>query len=98
MPIVSQSDFRANMSKLLDQVEDDCKELIIFRQGKKAMVVMALDEFESWKETEYLLSSPENARRLRKGVADLDAGKGIEVEFDKSGALSPVKQPKADAA
>ncbi len=35
MPIVSQSDFRANMSKLLDQVEDDCKELIVFPPGQK---------------------------------------------------------------
>ena len=79
MPIVSQSDFRANMSKLLDQVEDDCKELIIFRQGKKAMVVMPLDEFESWKETEYLLSSPANSAQLAELMAQADRGEYIEL-------------------
>lgn len=39
MPIVSQSDFRANMSKLLDQVEDDCKELIVLPARKRPSVV-----------------------------------------------------------
>ena len=29
MAIVNQSEFRANMAKLLDQVEDDSKELIM---------------------------------------------------------------------
>jgi hypothetical protein len=29
--------------------------------------------------TEHLLSSPNNAARLRRGIADLDAGKGIEI-------------------
>ena len=32
-------------------------------------------------ETEFLLSSPENARRLRKAIAGLAAGEGVEREL-----------------
>ena len=32
-------------------------------------------------ETEYLLSSPENARRLRRSIADAEAGNVIEREL-----------------
>ena len=37
---------------------------------------MSLEDFTSWQETEYLLRSPVNAERLRKSIAELDAGKG----------------------
>ena len=32
-------------------------------------------------ETEFLLNSPENARRLRKAIAGLAAGEGVEREL-----------------
>ena len=93
MAIVNQSEFRANMAKLLDQVEDDSKELIITRTGgKKHMVVISLDEYESWKETDYLLSNPANAAALRESIEQLDRGEGIEVEFDEDGHLVPVAE------
>lgn len=96
MAIVNQSEFRGNMAKLMDQVEDDSKELIITRTGgKKHMVMITLDEYESWKETEYLLSDPANAEMIRQGIKELDEGKGIEVEFDEDGHLVPVAELNA---
>ena len=82
MAIVSQSEFRANIARLLDQVEDDRKELIITRQGKQPMVVIPLEEYESWKETDYLLSNPVNRAVLLEAMRELDEGKGIEVDVD----------------
>lgn len=38
---------------------------------------MSLEEFASFEETRYLLSSPNNARRLLDAVQELDAGKGL---------------------
>jgi antitoxin YefM len=96
MAIVSQSEFRANMAKLLDQVEDDSKELIVTRTGgRKHMVVITLDEYESWKETEYLMSSPANAAALREAAAQLDRGEGIEVTIDELRGLVPVVKDHA---
>lgn len=82
MPIVSQSEFRANIAKLLDQVEADSQELYIHRQGKEAMVVMPLSTFESWKETEHLISDPANREHIKAGIAELDRGEGIEVSVE----------------
>ncbi|WP_277952070.1 type II toxin-antitoxin system Phd/YefM family antitoxin [Tomitella cavernea] len=39
---------------------------------------MALDEYESLKETAYLLKSPENARRLLAAIGRLESGEGVE--------------------
>jgi antitoxin YefM len=96
MAIVSQSEFRANMAKLLDQVEDDSKELIVTRTGgKKHMVIIPLDQYESWKETEYLMSNPANAAAIREGIEQLDRGEGIEVTIDELRGLVRVDEDKA---
>jgi PHD/YefM family antitoxin component YafN of YafNO toxin-antitoxin module len=36
---------------------------------------MPLDEFRSWKETAYLLSTPANARSLLESIAQVAGGK-----------------------
>ena len=44
--------------------------------GKPAAVLMSLEDFASWQETDYLLRSPANAARLREAISELDAGGG----------------------
>lgn len=85
MGIVSQSEFRANLAKYLDQVEDDRKELIVTRQGKPPIVVMSLEELESWKETLHLMASPANAERLSRAIERLNAGKAVEKTLEEIG-------------
>ena len=38
------------------------------------VVIMPLDEFNSWKETLSLLSSPANAAHLRRSIAEAESG------------------------
>lgn len=38
------------------------------------VVVMPLDEFNSWKETLYFLANPANAAHLRRSIAEVEAG------------------------
>jgi antitoxin YefM len=42
------------------------------------VVIVALADYESLKETAYLLRSPENARRLLASIDRLEHGGGIE--------------------
>lgn len=80
----SISDFRKNIAADIDAVVNDYEPLIVTRTGgKQAVVVMSLEEFEGWKETLHLNSTKENARRLNKGEADFEAGRGIEVAWPK---------------
>ena len=47
---------------------DDREEVIITRAGHEPVVIVALDDYESLKETAYLLKSPENAPRLLASI------------------------------
>lgn len=78
----SITDFRKNIAADIDQAVDDHEPLIIVRpNGKPAAVVMSLEDFSSWQETDYLLSTQANRERLLKSIEDADAGKLIEVDL-----------------
>jgi antitoxin YefM len=76
MKTMSYSESRANYAAALDAVLDDREEIVITRAGKDPVVLVALDDYESLKETAYLLRSPENARRLLGAIDELEAGRG----------------------
>lgn len=78
----SISDFRKNIAGDIDQVVNDLEPLIVTRSaGKDPVVVMALSEYEAWKETVHLNSSRANADRLARGHAEFEAGKGITADW-----------------
>ena len=81
MSHVSFTDLRNNLARHLDRVEADRVELVVTRQNRESVVIVPLSEWEAMKETIHLLSSPENARRLRAAIDELDAGKGAEREL-----------------
>ena len=60
----------------MDKENDDHPTMIITRQKEKPAVLITLEEFNSYVETDYLLSSPKNAARISKAVRDLKAGRG----------------------
>jgi antitoxin YefM len=77
MRVTSATELRKNLAAELDRVGADHDYTIITREGgKPTAVLMSLEDFASWQETDYLLRSPANAERLRKAIAELDAGKG----------------------
>lgn len=48
----------------------------LHRAGHEPVVIVSLDDYESLKESAYLLRSPENARRLLASIDRLEAGRG----------------------
>ncbi|WP_104140047.1 MULTISPECIES: type II toxin-antitoxin system Phd/YefM family antitoxin [unclassified Cryobacterium] len=78
MKTITYSESRANYAATLDSVLDDREEVIITRAGRDPVVLVALDDYESLKETAYLLRSPANARRLLGSIERLEAGQGAE--------------------
>ncbi|MCE2523726.1 MAG: type II toxin-antitoxin system prevent-host-death family antitoxin [Rhodobacteraceae bacterium] len=80
MKATTYSDFRRNLSAMIDGVADDHEPVLITRNGgKAAAVLMSLEDFASFEETRHLLSSRENSKRLLDAVKELDADKGIEM-------------------
>jgi antitoxin YefM len=78
MRTMSYSRSRAHYAEVLDSVVDDREEVVITRAGKEPVVIVSLDDYQSMKETAYLMRSPENARRLRESIERLERGEGVE--------------------
>jgi antitoxin YefM len=76
MDVISSTTLRAKLAEAMDKVNDDHRPVIITRQRGKPAVLISLDDFNSYVETDYLLSSPKNAARLAKAASDLKTGRG----------------------
>ena len=90
MTHVSDTEFRQNLARYLDEAVDDHAPVTVTRQGGRGNVVMLSEqEFAGWQETVHLLSSPRNAARLLESIRELDAGDGTEHEPLPPGTLRP---------
>ncbi|MGC0273999.1 type II toxin-antitoxin system Phd/YefM family antitoxin [Pseudactinotalea sp. Z1739] len=76
MRTMSYSESRRRYAEVLDSVVQDREEIVITRAGHEPVVIMSLDDFESLRETAYLMRSPANARRLLDAMERLEAGEG----------------------
>jgi antitoxin YefM len=55
---------------------NDREEVVITRAGHDPVVIVSLADFESLRETAYLMRSPTNARRLLDAMERLEGGQG----------------------
>lgn len=81
MKTMSYTESRARYAEVLDSVVNDREEIVITRAGHEPAVIVSLDDYESLKETAYLLRSPANARRLLASIDELESGRGAEREL-----------------
>lgn len=75
MQVSNYSEFRKNLKAHLDRVTEDREPLVVHRQSGKTVVVVALEDYNAWEETEYLLSTKANRDELRESISQLKAGK-----------------------
>jgi antitoxin YefM len=73
---MSYTELRARYAEVLDSVVEDREEIVITRAGHEPVVIVSLADFESLRETAYLMRSPTNARRLLDAMERLEAGEG----------------------
>jgi antitoxin YefM len=79
MKTASVSSLRRSLASMLDRVVEDHEPVIVTREGGKAsLVILSLEDFASFEETNYLLKSPANAERLLAAVESLTSGGGTE--------------------
>jgi antitoxin YefM len=84
MKTMSYSESRARYAETLNSVTDDREEVVITRAGHEPVVMVALADYESLKETAYLLRSPANARRLLASIEELEHGGGQAQELHEA--------------
>ena len=81
MDVMSYSSLRNNLASTLDKVNEDHISILITRQNGRPAVIMSLEDFKSYEETAYLMSSPKNAERLSQSIAEIEAGKSTQHEI-----------------
>ena len=78
MDVLTYTDARANLKSVMDRVVGDREEVVIARRKGESVVIVSLDTWNAVQETLHLLSTPANAAALRRSIAELDAGHGVE--------------------
>ena len=79
MRVTSYSELRRNLASAIDRVNADREPVIITRdRGKPSAVLISLEDFASYEETQHLLRSPANAERLLTSIKELEEGLGVE--------------------
>ncbi|MEE9371763.1 MAG: type II toxin-antitoxin system Phd/YefM family antitoxin [Saprospiraceae bacterium] len=84
MKAITVSNFREKLKTHLDSVSQNSEIIIIPRNNKEedAVIIMSITEYNSIKETEYLLSSNENSKRLRKALKEARNGQTRKVDLE----------------
>jgi antitoxin YefM len=81
MNAITYSHARENLARTISEVCLSHDPVIITKKGKDSVIMMSLEDYESMKETTYLLRSPKNARRLLESIQQLEEGRGVEREL-----------------
>lgn len=83
MRTANYSELRNNLKSYLDGVINDSEPLLVHRAGNESVVIISLEEYNSIKETEYIMKSPAMMDIIRKGEKEIKAGKGKVVDIDE---------------
>ncbi|MBI4721115.1 MAG: type II toxin-antitoxin system prevent-host-death family antitoxin [Chitinivibrionia bacterium] len=81
MTMVTMSEAKRNLDGLIAKVLSNAEPTIITTDTGQQIVLLPLEEFNSWQETAYLLSNPANADHLRQSIAEAQSGKSAEREL-----------------
>lgn len=83
MEAINITELRKNTKSTLDRVVDNSMEIIVHRANSEDVVLVPLDEYNSLKETLFLLSSEKNRNRLNQGMEQVDNGQTTKVRIDE---------------
>jgi prevent-host-death family protein len=83
---------RAQLSKLVDSAESTHERFDITRNGRRAAVLLAADDYDAMRETLEILADPQTMAELAEAEADIAAGRTVPLaevaeELRRSGRL-----------
>jgi antitoxin YefM len=74
MEVFNYTDFRNNLKSVLDKTVENHEVIIISRSQNKDVVLLSLDDYNSWRETMHLMRSERNRTRLMEAIERTEKG------------------------
>lgn len=71
---ITLDEAKNDLDRILRKVIEDAEPAVLSTENGDKVVLLGLDEFNSWKETVYLLGNPANAAHLRKSISEAANG------------------------
>jgi len=81
MKSVLYSKLRRNLKQYFDTAVDSHEPVIVTRKDERNVVILSLEDFNSIRETAYLLSTENNAKHLMNSIENVDKGKTTRREL-----------------
>lgn len=83
MKTATYSELRANLKEYLNEVVENYESVVVNRKNGTGIVLISLDEYNSLKETDYIMSSRQTVSDIKRSEQEIREGKGIEVNVDE---------------
>jgi prevent-host-death family protein len=80
METQSLAEVKNRLSEFVERVSSQHDRVTITRNGRPAAVLVSPEDLDSLEETLSILGSAKEVEALRKGLADLDAGRTIGLD------------------
>lgn len=71
---------REELTTLVDRAKRKLDQYVITVNGSPAAILMSIDEYESWKETNEIMADPSLMAAIKEGEKEIKEGKGIPWE------------------
>jgi len=78
MEVLNYTEFRNNLTKSLNKVNDDAEIVVVSRSKGKNVVVIALEEYNAIMETLHISRAANNRRRLDESIEEMEKGKYLK--------------------
>ena len=76
---------REELPTLVENANKRLDDYIITVNGSPAAVIISAAEYDSWKETNEIMSNPGLLKAIKQGESEIDKGNGIPWEEVKNG-------------
>ena len=81
------ADVQSRLAEVVEWLEREKGRVVVTKHGRPVAVVLAIEDLEGLEETVEILSDQPLMRRLRKSLAEVEAGQAEELRKDEAPAL-----------